>query len=130
LADELGGNQDSPVRVRAGIAISAVAAVVLALAVPAVASADYGAIAVNPNTGASGVSFNYNRKGPALRRAHRECDGRCRIAVWVRNQCAAVVVNPRKYVPGTGETKRKAIRNARKRSGGTGERLVAWTCSG
>ena len=66
----------------------------LALVVPATAAqADYGAIAVNPANGARGVSFNYNRKGPALRRAQRECPGDCRIAVWVRNQCAAVVAN-------------------------------------
>jgi hypothetical protein len=93
------------------------------------AHADYGAVAVNPANGASGVSFNYNRKGPALRRAERECPGDCRIVVWVRNQCAAVVVNSRRFVPGVGPTKRKAIRRARQRANGR-ERLVAWTCSG
>jgi Domain of unknown function (DUF4189) len=109
---------------------AAVVAISLALAIPAVASAEYGAIAVNPNTGASGVSFNYNKKGPALRRAQRECPGNCRIAVWVRNQCAAVVTSPRRFVPGVGPTKRKAIRDARRRAAGGRNPLVAWTCSG
>jgi Domain of unknown function (DUF4189) len=116
------------VRVRPGIAIAALAAV-LAIAAPAVAGADYGAIAVNPSNGASGVSFNYNKKGPALRRAQRECPGDCRIAVWVRNQCAAVVATKTRFVPGVGRTKRKAIRHARRRANGPDD-LVAWTCSG
>ena len=77
-------------------------ATVLALAAPAIAGADYGAIAVNPNTGASGVSFNYNKKGPALRRAQRECPDNCRIVVWVRNQCGAVVATQTRFVPGVG----------------------------
>jgi Domain of unknown function (DUF4189) len=104
--------------------------VALSLSVPAVASADYGAIAVNPGNGASGVSFNYNKKGPALRRAQRECPGNCRIAVWVRNQCGAVVTSPRRFVPGVGATKNKAIRNAKQRAAGGRNPLVAWTCSG
>jgi len=104
-------------------------ATVLALAAPAIAGADYGAIAVNPNTGASGVSFNYNKKGPALRRAQRECPDNCRIVVWVRNQCGAVVATQTRFVPGVGRTKRKAIRDARRRANGPDE-LVAWTCSG
>ena len=74
---------------------------------PAVAGADYGAIAVNTNTGASGVSFNYNTKGPALRRAQRECPGPCRIAVWVRNQCAAMVATQTRFVPGVGRSGRR-----------------------
>ena len=102
---------------------------ILALAAPAAAKADYGAIAVNPSTGASGVSFNYRKKGPALRRAHRECPSRCRIAIWVRNQCGALVVNRVRYVPATGRSKKRAIRNAHRRAPGR-DRLVAWTCSG
>ncbi len=109
--------------------LAAVVATSIAVAAPAAASADYGAIAVNPNNGASGVSFNYNKKGPALRRAQRECPGPCRIVVWVRNQCAAVVATQTRFVPGVGRTKRKAIRDARRRANGPDD-LVAWTCSG
>ena len=109
--------------------IAAAVATSLALAVPAVASAEYGAIAVNPSNGASGVSFNFNKKGPALRRAQRKCPGNCRIAVWVRNQCAAVVATQTRFVPGVARTKRKAIRDARRRANGPDD-LVAWTCSG
>jgi Domain of unknown function (DUF4189) len=106
-----------------------IAATSLSLAVPAVASADYGAIAVNPNTAASGVSFGYERKQAAKRRAKRECPGRCRISVWVRNGCAATVVNSGGFYSAAARKKRKAIREARRKAPG-GEDLVAWTCSG
>ena len=114
-------------RVRAGIAVGAVAAA-LALTAPADASADYGAIAVNPATGAAGVGFNFNKKGPALRRAQRECPGNCRISIWVRNQCGATVLNNDRFISRPGRTKRKAIRRAKDAAGGG--RLVAWVCSG
>ena len=107
----------------------AASTVALLLAIPAFASADYGAIAVNPDTAHSGVSFGYNRKGPALRRAKRECPGKCRISIWVRNGCAATVVNNDGFYSAAARQKRKAIRRARRKAPGS-EHLVAWTCSG
>lgn len=117
-----------PFRLRV-VALTAIAATSLALAVPAAASADYGAIAVNPNTAASGVSFGYNKKRNAKRRAKRECPGRCRITVWVRNGCAATVVNDRGFYSAAARKKRRAIRKAHRKAPGR-DRLVAWTCSG
>jgi hypothetical protein len=111
------------------VALAVIVAPTLALAVPPVASADYGAIAVNPNTAASGVSFGYNRKQPAKRRAKRECPGRCRITVWVRNGCAATVVNDQGFYSAAARKKRKAIREAHRKAPGPDD-LVAWTCSG
>jgi hypothetical protein len=102
---------------------------VLVLAAPAAAQADYGAIAVNTQTAAWGASHDYNRKGPALRRAQRECPGRCTFRYWVRNGCAAVVVNRTRFYAEGARTKRRAVRKARRSAPGP-ERLVAWTCSG
>lgn len=117
-----------PIRL-SSIALAAIVATTLALAVPAVASADYGAIAVNPNTAEAGWSSGYNRKKPAKRRAKRECPGRCRITVWVRNGCAATVVNDTGFYSAAARRKRKAIREAHRKAPGPDE-LVAWTCSG
>jgi hypothetical protein len=100
-----------------------------ALAIPATASADYGAIAVNPGTAASGVSFGYNSRKGAKRRARRECPGSCRITVWVRNGCAATVVNDEGFYSAAARKKRRAIRRAKRKAPGPDE-LVAWTCSG
>ena len=84
---------------------------------------------MNPNTAGSGVSFGYTRKGPALRRAKHECPGDCRIAVWVRNGCAATVVNESGFYSAAARKKRKAIRRAHRKAPGRDD-LVAWTCSG
>jgi hypothetical protein len=117
-----------PFRPRVAV-FAVIAAMSLALAVPAAASADFGAIAVNPNTSASGVSFGYNKKSNAKRRAKRECPGRCRITVWVRNGCAATVVNDRGFYSAAARKKRRAIRRAHRKAPGPDD-LVAWTCSG
>jgi hypothetical protein len=117
-------------RSRPVLALVAAGAVTLALAVPAAAGAAYGAIAVNPATGAAGISWNYPTQDGAKRRAERQCAGRCRIAIWVRNQCAAVVETQSRYVPGLGPTKKKALRKARKRAHNPQAHRVAWVCSG
>ena len=115
-----------PLRFASVVAVSAVTF----LAVPTVAHAAYGAIAINPRTGAYGVSFDFATLGAAKRRAQRECAGNCRILVWVRNGCAAVVETPTRYVPGVGRTRRRAVLNARRRARAPRARRVAWTCSG
>ena len=110
------------------IALLAVASTTLALAAPAAAQADYGAIAINTRTAAWGKSFGYERKGPALRRAKRECPGRCAFKYWVRNGCAAAVLNQSHFFARAARTKRKAIRKARRAAPGR-ERLITSTCS-
>lgn len=100
-----------------------------ALAGPSLASADVGAIAVNPQTGAFGKSFNYNTVAAAKKRALNECPGKaCRLLVIIRNGWGAVVKTPQpnvEYWGGFARTKAGAIRNARQRSGnGNAKRYV------
>lgn len=100
---------------------------------PAAAEAAYGAIAVNPNTGAAGVSWGYAKKKAAKKRAKRECAGRCKVVVWVRNGCAAVVHARGRYFWGAARKKATALKRARraakKRTGAKKARRVAWVCS-
>lgn len=91
----------------------------LALAGPAVASADWGAIAVNVKTGQTGISFGYGSANGAKARARHECGSRCVVAVWVRNGYAALVQKPApsyRYFAGYGRTEGKAFRLARHRA--------------
>lgn len=118
------------ISIRLVVVAATIAALSLPLAAPAAADAAYGAIAVNRKTGAYGVSFSYGTLRAARRRALAECRGNCRVIVWVRNRCAAVVETPTRYVAGVGSTKRRAARNARRRANNRTARRVAWTCSG
>lgn len=117
-----------PVR-RARGAIAAVT-ILLCLAVPAAAFAAYGAIAINPHTGAWGIGYNASTKRRAESVALKRCSGNCRVVVWVRNGCAAVVVGPLRYVSGIGSTKASAIAAARRHAHHPHAPLRAWTCSG
>lgn len=104
----------------------------LSLAVPAAASAAWGAIAVNPKTGAVGVGFGEPTKKKAQKQADKDCQGRCRQVLYVRNKCGAIAANPRRLTAGFGSTKREAIKKAKKkaRKGSGPAKLVAWVCSG
>jgi len=113
---------------RKALLITAVVALLTA-AVPASASAAFGAIAINPKTGDVGLSINKPRKSVAKKRANKDCNGKCKIVVWVRNGCAAVVATDRKYIPGVGRTKKEALRHAHRRADRPSKK-VAWICSG
>jgi serine/threonine-protein kinase len=116
------------------LSATVIAAVLLALtlAVPAAASADWGAIAINKRTGATGVGFGEPTKRKAQREAERDCKGKCRQAIYVKNKCGALAANPRRLTAGFGNTKREAIRNAKRkaRKGPGPAKLLAWVCSG
>ena len=117
-------------KLSATVVVSALLA--LTLAVPAVASAAYGAIAVNPQSGDVGVGFGEPTKSAAKKEADKDCQGKCRTVLWVRNKCGAIATNPRRAVAGFGNTKREAIKKAKKkaRKGPGPAKLVAWVCSG
>ena len=105
---------------------------VLLLALPAAAQADWGAIAVNPFTGKTGTSYDYNTAAAAKNRARNECGrDKCRVAVWVRNGYAALV---RKrsgvFVAGAGATKALAFAKARHRAHEQAARKVISVYSG
>jgi hypothetical protein len=98
----------------------------LLLALPAVAQADWGAIAVNPLTGKTGVSYGYETANAAKNRARNECGrGKCRVAVWVRNGYAALVQKRSGvFVAGAGATRDLAFQKARHRAHEQGARNV------
>ncbi|HYJ20820.1 MAG TPA: DUF4189 domain-containing protein [Solirubrobacterales bacterium] len=104
----------------------------LLLALPAVAQADWGAIAVNITTGKTGISYGYNTAAAAKNRARNECGrDKCRVAVWVRNGYAALV---RKrsgvFVAGAGPTRARAFQKARHRAHEQAARNVISVYSG
>jgi hypothetical protein len=105
-------------KTRPKLVAALVTAITLLFAVPAVAQADWGAIAINPETGHYGISFEYNTAVAAQHRAKKECGGiHCKVAVWVRNGYAALVQkNNGVYFAGYGKTKSIAFANARKRA--------------
>jgi hypothetical protein len=110
-----------------------VAAVVsMALVVPAAASAAWGSIALNPQTGQAGVAFNEQTKNSAKTAAVKDCPGNCRAVLFVRNKCGAIARNDRRYTPGFGNSKSEAVKKAKKkaRKGPGKVKLVAFVCSG
>ena len=111
------------------ILVATVVAFACAFVVPAVANAAWGAININLKTGKAGVGFGEQTKADAQDEAEKKCPGKCRPALIVRNKCGAIAVNPKRYVAGFGNKKRKAIKRARKRAGDP-HRLVAYVCSG
>jgi uncharacterized protein (DUF2147 family) len=116
------------IRVAAGLAAAA-----LLLAAPAAAQAAWGAIAVDPITGHTGVSYNYDTLHGAKHRARVECGTKhCKVAVWVANGYAALVQKRKNglYFAGYGRTKHAAFALATHRAHERGARRVAWVFSG
>jgi hypothetical protein len=95
-----------------------------------VASAAFGAIAVNRSTGAWGIAYRAPAKWYAERQALRKWRGECSVMVWVRNRCAAVVEHRTAFVAGMGSTKAAAIRTACGRARDRHAPMIAWVCSG
>jgi hypothetical protein len=87
---------------------------------------------INPKTGDVGVGFGEQTKNDAQNEAEKDCKGKCRQVLYVRNKCGAVAVNSRRLVAGFGPTKHDAVKKAKKkaRKGPGGAKLVAWVCSG
>ena len=113
--------------------LAAVCALALGLAAPAFAAADWGAIAVNPRTGKVGVSYDYSSAHRAKQRALHECHQLgCRVAVWVANQYAALVLKRSDgvFVAGVGRTKNLAFAQARERAHEPTAKKIAWIYSG
>lgn len=104
----------------------------LLLALPAVAQADWGAIAVNTTTGKTGISYGYETANAAKNRARNECGrNKCRVAVWVRNGYAALVQKRSGvFVAGAGATRALAFQKARHRAHEQAARNVISVYSG
>jgi serine/threonine-protein kinase len=115
------------------LVLAAVCALALGLAAPAFAAADWGAIAVSPRTGKVGVSYDYSSAHRAKQRALHECHQLgCRVAVWVANQYAALVLKRSDgvFVAGVGPTKNLAFATARERAHEPTAKKIAWIYSG
>ncbi len=111
---------------------TSICALTMALAAPALASADWGAIAVNPKTGKVGLSYDYPSAHRAKKRARAECHQKaCQVAVWVKNQWAALVLKHNGvFVAGVGRTKNLAFAKARDRAHDHTAKKIAYVFSG
>jgi hypothetical protein len=106
-------------------------ALALLCALPAAAQADWGAIAVDGETGRTAVAYDYATATDARERAREECGGGCQAAVWVRDGYAALVQKRNgTFVGGVGETRELAFRKARQRAHEQRTRPVVWVFSG
>ena len=114
------------------LVIAAIAVLLMALAEPAFAAADWGAIAVNPRTGKVGVSYDYSTSHHAKKRALAQCHQTgSRVAVWVSDQYAALVLKRNGvFVAGVGPTKNLAFAKARERAHEPTAKKYAWIYSG
>jgi hypothetical protein len=112
--------------------VTSICALAMALAAPALAAADWGAIAVSPRTGKVGVAYDYSSAHKAKRRALHDCHQLgCRVAVWVANQYAALVLKHNGvFVAGVGPTKNLAFAKARDRAHDPAAKRWAWVYSG
>ncbi|HEY2054668.1 MAG TPA: DUF4189 domain-containing protein [Solirubrobacterales bacterium] len=111
---------------------TSICALAMALAAPALAAADWGAIAVSPRTGKVGVAYDYSSAHKAKRRALHECHQiGCQVAVWVANQYAALVLKHNGvFVAGVGRTRNLAFAKARDRAHDPTAKRWAWIYSG
>ncbi|MBS1676738.1 MAG: DUF4189 domain-containing protein [Actinobacteria bacterium] len=125
------GKEKRAKRTKLFVAVS-ICVLTMALAAPALASAYWGAIAVSPRTGKVGVSYDYPTAHRAKKRALHECHQLgCRVAVWVRNQYAALVLKHNGvFVAGVGRTKNLAFAKARDRAHDHTAKKWAWVFSG
>ncbi|MEE4355618.1 MAG: DUF4189 domain-containing protein [Desulfococcaceae bacterium] len=103
----------------------------------ALAADRYAAIAYSPSTGAYGSSYDYPSRAAAEQKAFQTCARSgardCRIAVWVRNGCAALAVGSGGgYGAGTGSNKgaaqNQAIGICSRYTRNCG--IKTWTCTG
>lgn len=114
------------------LVLALIAAAAMALAAPAFAAADWGAIAVSPRTGKVGVAYNFSSAHHAKQRALHECHQLgCRAAVWVFDGYAALVLKRNGvFVAGVGRTKNLAFAKARDRAHEPTAKRYAWVYSG
>jgi hypothetical protein len=112
--------------------LALLAVVMLLFAAPAAAQAYWGSIAVDPETGAYGVSYEEPNVNAAKRRARSECGSPgCRVAAWVSNGFAALVRKKNGvYYAGIGRTENLARKNARQHAHDSGARYITSVFSG
>ncbi|MGE0068243.1 MAG: DUF4189 domain-containing protein [Solirubrobacterales bacterium] len=112
--------------------VLALLALTLLFAAPALAQASWGSIAINPETGKTGIASGKATAQAAKNAAKNRCgDPHCKSALWVFNGWGAVVQKKNGvYISALGTTKAKAFTNARKRAHENGARSIASVFSG
>jgi hypothetical protein len=107
-------------------------ALTLLFAAPAAAQAYWGSIAVDPETGAYGVSSEEPTAKAAQRKARSVCGSPgCRVAAWVSNGFAALVLKKNGiYYAGIGRTENLARKHARMHALDSGARYITSVFSG
>jgi hypothetical protein len=114
--------------------VAAAAILMLVFAGAASARGFWGAIAVDPETGITGKSFDFPTARAAQRQAIAVCEVRgdgCKAAVWVTNGWAALVKKHNGvYIGGLARTKRLAIADARRRAHEQNAALITTVFSG
>jgi serine/threonine-protein kinase len=104
----------------------------LAAAPASPARADnFGAIAYNTETGASGYSHDYQSRDEAEERALIECGPGCEVVTWFRNACASLATGAdRGYGHAWAESRaaaeRAAIGHCRENSSSC--KVAVWVC--
>ncbi len=74
------------------LAVSAIVGASVLAAEKAVAADTYAAIAYSTANGYYGFGNRYPSRGEAEERALQECGESCEVVMWVRNQCAVLVI--------------------------------------
>ena len=122
-------------RVTVRIALAALAlSAMLGFTASASAGGFWGAIAVDPDTGILGKSFDFPTARSAQHQAIDVCEVRgdgCKVAVWVTNGWAALVKkHSGVYIGGLGRTKVDAIHDAKRRAHEANAHLITTVFSG
>lgn len=128
-----GGNRMND-RVKRRLFIAAYAGLLMAIAGPA-AAASYGAIAISPDSGATGWSHGYSSRSGAEAEAQQNCDGYaddCQVALWFKDACGAVARGSDGWGSGWGNNQRRAEHEALKSCARHSDecRVIRWQCSG
>jgi hypothetical protein len=117
---------------RAAVTSVLASAAILLTGGQANAATDYwGAIAISPQTGNVGYSYDHPNDSAAARAAVNSCNASdCQAVVRVANGCAAVAQAPNlAWGWGYGASRRAAEQQAIAGTPGSGARIVTWVCT-
>jgi hypothetical protein len=101
-----------------------------ALAAKAVTKGNYGAIALERDSGQLGYTSDALTSRAAKTEALRLCaHPRCEVVTSFRNACGVLARGPKKYVPATGATRQEAEAKALRLCAARECEILAWACT-
>jgi serine/threonine-protein kinase len=106
---------------------------VIAVAPSRSAMADnFGAIAYNTETGASGYSHDFGSRAEAEERALIECGRGCEVVTWFKNACASLATGSDRgyghaWAGSRGAAERQAMGHCEENSSGCS--IAVWVCT-